>query len=36
MANALRVGDDLLGRLDAHVKTADQPVSVDGSRRVTS
>ena len=33
MANALRVGDHLLGRLDAHVTTADQPVSVDGSRR---
>jgi choline dehydrogenase-like flavoprotein len=33
MANALRVGDHLLGRLDARVTTADQPVSVDGSRR---
>jgi choline dehydrogenase-like flavoprotein len=33
MANALRVGDHLLERLDARVKTTDKPVSVDGSRR---
>jgi choline dehydrogenase-like flavoprotein len=36
VANALRVGDHLLERLDARVKTADEPVSVGGPPEVTS
>ena len=36
MANALRVGDHLLERLDARVKTAGEPVFVSSSPEVTS
>jgi len=36
MANALRVGDHVLGRLDAHVTTADKVASDGRLSEVTS